>query len=220
MEDQISDLEKARLNVQKAEQKLKAGGCGCFADSLDKKSEQALKHYQIALVIFQREKQYLDAGKCFEEVAFIKQRLGEPNDDDFQEAAYCYSFVDKSKSIKVLENSVKKYQNEGKFQKAGEIFNKMAQYYEEEKDYKTCALFYDKAAENYSLSRNHASKERECRLKYADISIINSLGDWKSYVEIYQNIGKQYLIEPMLKYNAKDMFFKIVCLYILYDVIF
>lgn len=215
-----SELQTARLNVQRAQQRMKTGGCGCFGDSYDKKAEGAIKLYERAIVVFQREKQYSEAGKCFEEVAFIKERLGESAEEDYQEAAHCYSFVDKKKSIEVLKTSVRKYENEGKFAKAAESYEKIAIYFEEDKDYQTSVIFFEKAADAYAASRGYNSKERSNRLKYADLSCIHGLGEWKHHIEIYENIGKQYLLEPMLKYNAKDMFFKIVCLYLLYDVSF
>ena len=215
----MDDLTKARNNVSKAQQKMKSGGCGCFSDNQEKKSEHAIKLYEEAAYIFQREKQWHEAGKCFEEIAFLKERLGDSADKYYEEAASSYSFVDKKKSVEVMKNSVKKYEKSGQFSNAGQSYQKMAQWFEEEKEFETSSMFYKRAADSYQIAKE-PSKERECNIKHADISTINGLGDWKSYVETYETIGKQYLLQPMLKYQAKDMFFKIVCLYLLYDVRF
>lgn len=214
-----SDLINARANAERAKLRAqKSQGCGCFGESQSKKIEGAIELYRRAIVVFQREKQYSEAAKCFEEVAFLKEGLGDDAEEDYQEAAHCYSFVDKKKSVEVLKAMVRKYENEGKFEKAGESYFKVGQYFEEEKDFTTAVIFFEKAADAYKSSRTSKSKERESRLKFADLSCIHGLGAWKDFIDVYESVGKQYLLEPMLKYSAKEMFFKIVCLYALYEV--
>lgn len=213
-----SELEQARQNVQRAKARAQSGGCGCFGDSFEKKAEGSIQLYQKAVVVFQREKQYHEAGNCLKEIAFLKERIGQSADEDYQEAAHCFSFVDKKESLEIMKTMVRKYENQGKHDKAAEAYENMAQHFEEQKDFKTAVMFYERAADSHSLCRNNKSKERSCRLKYADLSCINSLGQWKDFIEVYENVGKQYLLEPMLKYSAKDMFFKIVCLYLLHEV--
>lgn len=216
----MDELAQAKLYVERAQKRSQSGGCGCFGDSYSTRSQSAIELYNKAIVIFQREQKYYDAGKCLEEVAFLKEKLGEESQEEYQESAHCYSFVDKKKSAELLQKCVKKFENDGKFNKAAEIYEKMALFNEEEKNFENSVGLYQKAAQYYSLmSKGYMSKERNCKLKFADISIVHGVGDWKEAVEVYTSIGKAYLLEPMLKYNAKDMFFKIVLLYALFEVI-
>lgn len=214
-----TDLDQANQYVDKANKKMQGGGCGCMGGSYESKASYAIGLYNKACVIYQREQKYPQAGKCFEEIGSIKERLDEDPFEDYQEAAYCYSFVDKKKTIEINQKCCKNYESKGKFNKAAEVYENMAKYYEEEKDYVNAANLYDKAAKSYSLiSSGYKSKEKTCRIKSYDLSVIHDIGEWKEIVEGYSNIGKSYLLEPMLKYNAKDMFFKVVCVYFLHDV--
>ena len=236
----MSDLDQARLYTEKAQRKLNAGGCGCFGDSMDNKARSAIDLYHKAAVIYQREKQYPDSAKCLEEIANLKERMGEDPNEDYMEAAHLYSFFNKEKSAELMQKSVKKFLNTGKFDKSAEVFEKMAKYYEDEKKYDSAVSNYIQASENYALiSSGYKSKERNCSLRAADIMCIRILDantkdvnknsvvkdnetihSWKDAVDIYENVGKGYLIDTMLKYNAKEMYFKIVCLYLLYEVRF
>ncbi len=215
----MSDLQQANQLMERARKKIQAVGCGCFGGSYDSKASSAISMFSKAIIIFQRESQYSSAGICFEEIASIKERLGEDPYEEYQEAAYCYSFVDKKKSSEIMQKCCKSYELKGQFNKSGDVFEKMAQYYEEEKNYENAAALYEKAANNYALvSSGYKSKEKNCRLKSYDITTIHNVGNWKEAAEGYSNIGKSYLLEPMLKYNAKELFFKVVCLYLIHDV--
>jgi alpha-soluble NSF attachment protein len=214
----MDELSKANLYVERAENKMKGKSCGCFGDSISTRTENAIKLYEEASVIYNREKKYGEAAKCKEQMAFLKDRIGENSEREWEDAAHLYSFVDKNKTVEVLKNSVLKYEKIGDHYKAANNYERIAQYFEEEKDYKLSVMFYEKSADSFSLSRDHRIKERNARLKYLDLSCINELGEWKSHVDVYESIGKQYLLDSLSKYSAKEMFFKIVILYLLYDV--
>lgn len=214
----MDELQQARLNVERAEKRMKVGSCGCFGESITSKAEGSIKLYEQASVVFIREKQYEEAGKCLEEIAHLKDRLNMKSDEDYLEAAHIYSFVNKEKSVKLMQDSVKKYQNEGKHSKAAEVFENLGKHFEEKMDFPLSVKFYENASESYSLTRGNKFKENSCRIKATDLSCINELGEWKQHVEVYDVIAKQYLLDQSLKYSAKDFFFKIVCLYLIYDV--
>lgn len=232
----MNDLDQARLYTEKAQRKLNGGGCGCFGESVENKGRSAIELYHKAAVIYQREKKYPDSAKCLEEIAVLKERLGEDSNEDYIEAAHLYSFFNKEKSAELMQKSVKHYLATGKYSKSGEVFEKMAKYYEDEEKYESAISNYIKASDNYALiSTGYKSKERNCSLKAADLmcikvidkninninNVVNdkeTIHNWKDAVDIYENVGKGYLIDSMLRYNAKDMYFKIICLYLLYEV--
>lgn len=213
-----SDLDRANQFYDKARKKLSNDGCGCFGESLSAKSESAISLYSKACIIYQREMKYENAAMCFEEVASIKERQGEDAYSEYQEAAYYYSFSNFEKTKELAQKCCRNYEDKGQFHKSGDVYENLAKHFEKEKDYKSAVGLYDKAAKSYSLMLSgYKSKEKSCLLKSFDLSCIHEIGDWRDISEGYTLIGKEYLIEPMLKYSAKELFFKVVCLYLLND---
>jgi len=77
--------------------------------------------------------------------------------------------------------------------------------------------FYEKTAELYMLEETptHAN---QCGVKAADLRILSR--DYKSLpliIKNYDKVGRKYLATPLIKSNAKDIFFKICLCYLAND---
>jgi alpha-soluble NSF attachment protein len=81
--------------VTKAEKKLKPGFFGAIFTSKDSRLEEALDLYEKAGNIFKLAKKWHEAGECFEKCAEIEEKLKADPASHFQDAAHCYSFVNK-----------------------------------------------------------------------------------------------------------------------------
>lgn len=221
MSNSNEEIESAKFYMERADKKMKMGGCGCFGDSMTTKAEQAIELYTRATVILKREKEWNLAGKCFEEIAFIQERLGKDNTESYQEASHCYSFEKPDESRKVMEKCVRIYENRGDFASAANIYRQMAEHFEDEKKFDLAISNYSLAADRYMSVTAYKvkSNEYQCRLKAADLMCITGHKDsFQDATDIYVRIGKQYLHEQLLRLSAKELFFKVVMLYLLYDV--
>lgn len=89
---------EAHLLVEKAEKKLKPGFFGGLFNSKEGRFEEALDLYEKAGNIFKLSKKWFEAGECFEKCGNIEEQLKADAASHYQDAAHCFSFVDK-KSI-------------------------------------------------------------------------------------------------------------------------
>ena len=120
----------------------------------------------------------------------------------------------------MTNKAMKIYEKQGRFQNAAKIQKKLAEQFEQEMKYELAIHSYKKAADYFTMENsNFKSYETGCLLKAADIMCnINAPNAFSEAVKIYEKVGMYYLTVPLLKGGAKDLFFKIVSLYLAYDV--
>lgn len=203
--------------MEQARRKLTPGLFGKLFSSNESRLEEALDLYQSAANLFKMHKQWNDAGIAFEECGNVETQLGSDSAAiHYQDAAHCFSFVDKTRAKKNLEQSIKIYVKRGKFQQAGKITQNMANELEVDLDYTEAITKYKQAAEYYSMeNQNTRSLEQSCLIKVADLMCISNHPDMiKEAPKIYEKIGMQYLTVPLMKSSAKDYFFKCVVVYL------
>ena len=134
----------------------------------------------------------------------------------YQNAAHCFSFVDKKLSEQNLDRAIESCEKVGKFIQAGKFSQRIANEFEENFEYEKAIEKYGKAAEYFSLgSQNTKSMQQQCLLKVADLMCISFHKDmFTEAPKIYEKLGIQYLAVPLLRASAKDMFFKCVMVFI------
>ena len=214
-------MDRSRENpddlVRKARSKLTPGFFGKMFSSKESRLEEALELYEAAANIYKMKKDWEHAGSSFEECAKISIDLSSDSASNYyNEAAHCYKFTNAEKRQLMLDNSIKIYEDRGKFQQAGKLTKEMANELEIEANYPLAIEKYQKAAELFAMeSQNTRSLEQQCLLKVADLMCISQHKDMeKKAPEIYEKLGMQYLTVPLLKSSAKDMFFKCVVCYL------
>ena len=209
--------EDPRELIRKAEKKLNPGFFGKFLGSESGRIEESIELYNNAANIYKLNKEWEAAGQIFEKCGELDAKIGgQMSPNYYNEAAHCYSFVDKQKQIENLDKCITLYQNKGKFQQAGKIAMKIATDFESQLDYKEAIAKYEKAPDLFSMeSMNSRASMQQCQLKVADLLCISKDKDmFEKAPKLYETLGMQYLSVPLLKTSAKDVFFKCVVCYL------
>jgi hypothetical protein len=96
----------------------------------------------------------------------------------------------------------------------------MAEEFESKQNFDLAIVAYKKAGDYFTMENsNYKSSEFDCYKKVADLMCITGHKEaFKESIKYYEKIALYYLTQNLLKGQAKDLFFKIVVLYIAYDV--
>ena len=203
--------------VRKARSKLAPGFFGKMFSSKESRIEEAMELFQSAANMYKIQKNWRKAGETFEELGRLD---GESNGgmgySYYQDAAHCFSFVDKPRSDQMLDRAIESCERVGKYMQAGKTAQRIANELEENFNYEKAIEKYKKAAEYFAMeSQNTKSMQQQCLLKVADLMCISDHKDmFTEAPKIYEKLGMQYLTVPLLKTSAKDMFFKCVMIFI------
>jgi tetratricopeptide (TPR) repeat protein len=203
--------------VRKAHSKLTPGFLGKMFSSKESRQEEATDLLTSAANIYKIRKDWKKAGETYEEIARLEvEQGGNTAYVHYQNAAHCFSFVDKVKSNQMLDAAIESCVKVGKYMQAGKTAQRIATECEENFDYPNAIDKYKKAAEYFAMeSQNTKSMQQQCLLKVADLMCISNHKDmFTEAPKIYEKLGMQYLTVPLLKSSAKDMFFKNVMCYV------
>jgi len=203
--------------VRKAHSKLTPGFLGKMFSSKESRQEEATDLLTSAANIYKIRKDWKKAGETYEEIARLEvEQGGSTAYVHYQNAAHCFSFVDKVKSNQMLDAAIESCVKVGKYMQAGKTAQRIATECEENFDYPNAIDKYKKAAEYFAMeSQNTKSMQQQCLLKVADLMCISNHKDmFTEAPKIYEKLGMQYLTVPLLKSSAKDMFFKNVMCYV------
>ena len=203
--------------VRKAHSKLTPGFLGKMFSSKESRQEEASDLLTSAANIYKIRKDWKKAGETYEEIARLEvEQGGSTAYVHYQNAAHCFSFVDKVKSNQMLDAAIESCVKVGKYMQAGKTAQRIATECEENFDYPNAIDKYKKAAEYFAMeSQNTKSMQQQCLLKVADLMCISNHKDmFTEAPKIYEKLGMQYLTVPLLKSSAKDMFFKNVMCYV------
>ena len=203
--------------VRKAHSKLKPGFFSKMLSSKEGNLEEGIDLLVSAANIYKIQKNWKKAGEINEELAMWDgKRGGKMAYAYYQEAAHCFSFVDKNRSSQSLDRAIESCEKVGKYMQAGKIAQRVANELEENYNYEQAIIKYKKAAEFYEMeSQNTKSMKQQCLLKVADLMCISNHKDMlKEAPKIYENLGKEYLTGSSLKFMAKELFFKCVMIFI------
>ena len=203
--------------VRKAHSKLTPGFLGKMFSSKESREEEATDLLTSAANIYKIRKDWKKAGETYEEIARLEvEQGGNTAYVHYQNAAHCFSFVDKVKSNQMLDAAIESCVKVGKYMQAGKTAQRIATECEENFDYPNAIDKYKKAAEYFAMeSQNTKSMQQQCLLKVADLMCISNHKDmFTEAPKIYEKLGMQYLTVPLLKSSAKDMFFKNVMCYV------
>ena len=210
MEDNPENL------IRKANSKLSPGFFGKLFSNEQVRAEEACQLYESAANLYKIQKNWEEAGKAYEKCAELDIKTNMDPSQHYREASHCFTFTNKERSIKNLENCIKSYVNRGKYQQAGKVTQEMAHDLEVDLDYEKAIEKYKLAADYYAMeSKNTKSSEQACLIKQADLMCISNHKEMLEKAPgIYEKVGMEYLTVPLLKSSAKDLFFKCVVLFL------
>ena len=203
--------------VRKAHSKLTPGFFGKMFSSKETRVEEAMELLTNAANIYKIAKNWAKAGETYEELARLDiESGGNMAYSYYQDAAHCFSFVDKNRSDQNLDRAIESCERAGKYMQAGKLAQRIANELEENFNYEKAIEKYKKASEYFAMeSQNTKSMQQQCLVKVADLMCICNHKDmFTEAPKIYEKLGMQYLTVPLLKSSAKDMFFKCVMIFI------
>uniref|UniRef100_W5LCV4 N-ethylmaleimide-sensitive factor attachment protein, beta b n=1 Tax=Astyanax mexicanus TaxID=7994 RepID=W5LCV4_ASTMX len=172
-----------------ADKKVKSSGSflgGMFGGN--HKVEEACEMYARAANMFKMAKNWSAAGNAFCQAARLHMQLQNKHDA-------ATSFVDAGNAFK-----------KGRFTIAAKHHITISEVYESELvDIEKAIAHYEQAADYYKGEESNSSANK-CLLKVASYSA--QLEQYPKAIEIYEQVGTNTMDNPLLKYSAKEYFFK------------
>uniref|UniRef100_A0A6Q2XTN1 N-ethylmaleimide-sensitive factor attachment protein, beta b n=1 Tax=Esox lucius TaxID=8010 RepID=A0A6Q2XTN1_ESOLU len=195
-----------------ADKKVKTSGSflgGMFGGP--HKVEEACEMYCRAANMFKMAKNWTAAGNAFCQAARIHMQLQNKHDSatSFIDAGNAYKKADPNEAIKCLSAAVDIYTDMGRFTIAAKHHITIAEIYESElvdiEKVERCFLSHSPRS-CLRPSPTMSSSANKCLLKVGAYAA--QLEQYAKAIEIYEQVGSSTMDNPLLKYSAKEYFFK------------
>lgn len=122
------------------------------------------------------------------------------------DAATCYKKGDAQKAVECMLQAIEIYTDMGRFQIAAKHHMTVAEIYEGElSDIDKAITHYEQAADYYKGEESNSSANR-CLLNVARYAA--QLGQYEKAIKIYEEVATACLDNSLLKYSAKEYFFR------------
>ncbi|ESO00057.1 hypothetical protein HELRODRAFT_157419 [Helobdella robusta] len=206
----MTDTEKkAHEFVAQADKKLKSGG-GFFGSFFggSSKLEDAAELYLKAGNNFKMAKQWSAAGDVFCKAAALYLKLDSKHEgaSQYVEAGNCYKKTDADEAVKCLLKAIEIYTDMGRFNIAAKHHVSIAEIYENDKvDIDKAMSHYEKAADYYKGEESNSSANKNL-LKVAQYAA--QMEQYDKAINIYEQVGMSTMDNQLLRYGAKDHFFR------------
>ncbi|KAJ8355536.1 hypothetical protein SKAU_G00183300 [Synaphobranchus kaupii] len=205
-----SGKEKEAIQLMaEADKKVKSSGSflgGMFGGN--HKVEEACDMYARAANMFKMAKNWSAAGNAFCQAAKLHMQLQNKHDSatSFVDAGNAYKKADPHEAINCLNTAIDIYTDMGRFTIAAKHHITIAEVYEAELvDIEKAIAHFEQAADYYKGEESNSSANK-CLLKVASYSA--QLEQYPKAIEIYEQVGTNTMDNPLLKYSAKEYFFK------------
>uniref|UniRef100_A0A671NXE7 N-ethylmaleimide-sensitive factor attachment protein, beta b n=1 Tax=Sinocyclocheilus anshuiensis TaxID=1608454 RepID=A0A671NXE7_9TELE len=205
-----SGKEKEAIQLMaEADKKVKSSGSflgGMFGGN--HKVEEACEMYARAANMFKMAKNWSAAGNAFCQAARLHMQLQNKHDSatSYIDAGNAFKKADPQEAIKCLNAAIDIYTDMGRFTIAAKHHITIAEVYESElvdiEKVQKCYLNVE-CCEMAIICMISANK---CLLKVASYSA--QLEQYPKAIEIYEQVGTNTMDNPLLKYSAKEYFFK------------
>ncbi|XP_059095283.1 alpha-soluble NSF attachment protein-like isoform X2 [Tigriopus californicus] len=206
----MSDNEsKANALVQDAEKKLNSSKSflgGLFGGQ--NKVDEALEMYNRAGNLYKMGKKWSSAGNTFVTVAQHHVKLGNKHDaaTSYVDAANCYKKSDPQEAANCLSKAVDIYTDMGRFSIAAKHHQTIAEIYENEiADLEKAMQHFEMAADFFRGEESNSSANKNM-LKVAQYAA--KLENYERAIQIYEQVASSALESSLLKYSAKEYFFR------------
>ncbi|ELT94827.1 hypothetical protein CAPTEDRAFT_226902 [Capitella teleta] len=206
----MADSEQRGLELMaQAEKKMKSSS-GFFGSFLSgsSKLEDAADLYGRAANAFKMAKKWAAAGNAFSQAAQIQLRLQSKHEAAtcYMDAGNCYKKADPNEAVNCLLKAIEIYTDMGRFTIAAKHHISIAEIYESEiVDIEKAVVHYEQAADYYKGEESNSSANK-CLLKVAQYAA--QLEQYDKAIEIYEQVASSSLNSQLLKYSAKDHFFR------------
>uniref|UniRef100_A0AAY5EHF5 N-ethylmaleimide-sensitive factor attachment protein, alpha b n=1 Tax=Electrophorus electricus TaxID=8005 RepID=A0AAY5EHF5_ELEEL len=196
--DNTGKEKEAMALMAEAEKKVKSSQS--FFGSLfggSSKMEEACDMYGRAANMFKMAKNWSAAGNAFSQAALLHLQMQNKHDaaTNFIDAGNAFKKADPQEAINCLNRAIEIYTDMGRFTIAAKHHVTIAEIYETE------LVDIDKVR-----CCGAATFSNKCLLKVA--SYAAQLEQYPKAIEIYEQIGTHAMDSTLLKYSAKDYFFK------------
>uniref|UniRef100_A0A671XP86 N-ethylmaleimide-sensitive factor attachment protein, alpha b n=1 Tax=Sparus aurata TaxID=8175 RepID=A0A671XP86_SPAAU len=171
------------------------------------KLEEACDIYVRAANMFKMAKNW-SAGNAFSQAALLHLQMQSKHDaaTNFIDAGNAFKKADPHEAINCLNRAIEIYTDMGRFTIAAKHHISIAEIYETELvDIDKAIAHYEQAADYYK-GEESTSSANKCLLKVATYAA--QLEQYPKAIEIYEQVGTHAMDSTLLKYSAKDHFFK------------
>uniref|UniRef100_A0A3Q3LTR9 N-ethylmaleimide-sensitive factor attachment protein, beta b n=1 Tax=Mastacembelus armatus TaxID=205130 RepID=A0A3Q3LTR9_9TELE len=211
MDNSGKEKEAAQLMAD-ADKKVKSSGSllgGMFGGGRHK-VEEACEMYCRAANMFKIAKNWSGAGNAFCKAARLHMQLQNKHD-------CATSFIDAGNAYKKSDPNGKYCMigNRGRFTIAAKHHISIAEVYESDLvDIEKAIAHYEQAADYYKGEESNSSANK-CLLKVG--AYCAQLEQYQKAIEIYEQVGANTMDNPLLKYSAKEYFFKAALCHFIVD---
>ncbi|KAG9435840.1 soluble NSF attachment protein [Apis mellifera carnica] len=183
------------------------------------KFEEAVECYQRAANMFKMAKNWSSAGSAFYEAAELHAKAGNRHDaaTNYVDAANCFKKSNINEAISCLLKAIEIYTDMGRFTMAAKHHQSIAEMYESEAvDLERAVHHYEQAADYFRGEESNSSANK-CLLKVAQYAA--QLENYEKAIQIYEQVASASLESSLLKYSAKEYFFRAALCHLCVDVL-
>lgn len=216
----MSNEEKAIELIAQAEKKVKSSQGflgGLFGGA--SKLEDATEMYINAGNMFKMAQKWSAAGKAFLEAAHLQINLQSKHEagQRYVDAGNCFKKTDVEEAVRAFEMAINIYTDMGRFTMAAKHHITVAEMYEGNAvDLEKAIFHYEQAAQYYRGEESNSSANK-CLLKVAMYSA--QMEEYAKAVGIYEEVAADAIESSLLKYSAKEYFFKAALCHMCIDVV-
>lgn len=215
----MSDEEKARKLYAEAEKKAGGGG-GFFSSLMGGGKDDAAELYIKSANLFKMAKKWNEAGGSFVKAAEMALKRGEAKHEaatNYVDAANCFRKNNIQAAVDCMGKACDIYTDMGRFTMAAKHHTTIAEMYEADGADLTQAINHYQKAGDYYKGEESKSSANKCYLKVAEFAAKQEQYD--KAIEIYEEIGSSNADNSLLKYSAKDYFFRALLCHLCRDLI-
>ena len=158
--------------------------------------------------MFKMAKKWSEAGRAFCEAADLHWKAGNKHDaaTGYCDAGTCFKKTDPNEAVNCISKAIEIYTDMGRFNIAAKHHMTVAEIYETELvDIEKAITHYEQAADYYKGEESNTSANR-CLLTVARYAA--QLEKYQKAIDIYEEVGAVSVESPLLKYSAKEHFFR------------
>lgn len=206
----MANLSDAQKLMQQAKQYESPPG-GFFAKMFSSPNyDEAAACYTQAGNKFKAQKQWESSGNAFKQAARLQmsENLGSKHEaaQSFVNAGLVFRKFNPKAAIEAYQQAVSILTDMGRFNMAAKHLASVGEIYNEQRNFQKSIEAYNQAADYYRSEESHTTADKFSLLA-ADL-LANEMENYQAAVEIYEMIGNRSADSNLLKYSAKNHFFK------------
>ncbi|XP_076318764.1 alpha-soluble NSF attachment protein-like isoform X1 [Tachypleus tridentatus] len=183
------------------------------------KLEEACEMYTRAANLFKMAKKWTAAGNAFCEASSLHLKLGSRHDAAtcYVDAGNCYKKTDPQEAVNCFLKAIEIYTDMGRFAIAAKHHVTIAEIYETEiVDIEKAISHFEQAADYFKGEESNSSANK-CLLNVAKYAA--QMEQYLKAIEIYEEVAASSLESPLLKFGAKEYFFRAALCHMCIDVL-